>query len=269
MRLRTFSSLALLAAAPLAAQLVAPNSSGVAAGHIHLNATDIDATKHFFSQLGGTPTNNEKLQMVQFPGIYIVLRKQDSTGGTVGSTVNHFGFHVKNLNEWVAKWKAEGLQIEPAPNNPNQLFLTGPDSVRVEIIGDPSIATPVAMHHIHLFVPDPKAAQAWYVEHFGAVAGKRAAFDTATVPGAEITLAKADMPQAPTKGRSVDHIGFEVRNIDQYVKKLESEGIHTEAAIRTSPNASHLRIAFITDPWGTYIELTEGLTPAPATSSSR
>ncbi len=270
MRLRTILGLAILAAAPLAAQLATPNSSGVAAGHIHLYVPDIDAQKQFFSQLGGTPTNNEKLQMVQFPGIFIVLRQVDSAReGTVGSTVNHFGFHVKNLNESLAKWKADGLKIEPVANNPNQFFLTAPDNIRVEIIGDPSLPTPVAMHHIHLFVPDPKAAQAWYVEHFGAVAGKRGPFDTATVPGAEITLAKADTPQAPTKGRSVDHIGFEVKNIDQFVKKLEAEGIHTEAAIRTSPNASHLRIAFITDPWGTYIELTEGLMPVPATSSSR
>jgi len=77
------------------------------------------------------------------------------------------------------------------------------------------------------------------------------------------------MPQAPTKGRSVDHIGFEVKNIDQFVKTLEAAGIHTEAAIRTSANASKLRIAYITDPWGTYIELTEGLTPPAAQSASR
>jgi hypothetical protein len=75
------------------------------------------------------------------------------------------------------------------------------------------------------------------------------------------------MPQAPTKGRSVDHIGFEIKNLDQFVKNLEASGIHTEAPIRTSPNASKLRLAFITDPWGTYIELTEGLTPAPESAS--
>jgi hypothetical protein len=30
-----------------------------------------------------------------------------------------------------------------------------------------------------------------------------------------------------------------------------------------------VRIAYITDPWGTYIELTEGLPPATAQSASR
>jgi hypothetical protein len=84
---------------------------------------------------------------------------------------------------------------------------------------------------------------------------------------AEITLSKIDIPQAPTKRRSVDHIGFEVQNIDGFVGKLQAEGIKTDAAIRNSSNASGLRIVYITDPWGTQIEITEGLATLPPTSS--
>jgi catechol 2,3-dioxygenase-like lactoylglutathione lyase family enzyme len=267
MRIKSLVALVVISIVPLAAQLASPNANGDAIGHVHLNVKDIDAQQRFWTQLGGTPVNNGKLQMMQFPGIFVVLRKQDSTGGTVGSTVNHFGFHVKDLTVWLPKWKAAGIPIEPG-NNPKQMFLTGPDDVRVEIIEDATIATPVAMHHIHMFLPDPLAAQAWYVKNFGAVAGKRGMFDTATVPGAEFTFTKNELPQAPTKGRSVDHIGFEVKNIDQFVKTLAAAGIQTEAPVRTSANADKLRIAYITDPWGTYIELTEGLTP-PAQSASR
>jgi catechol 2,3-dioxygenase-like lactoylglutathione lyase family enzyme len=145
--------------------------------------------------------------------------------------------------------------------NPNvgQGFLTGPDSVRIEIYENKSIATPMQMHHIHLMVSDPLQAQQWYAQNFGAAAGKRAQYDVANVPGTEITLAKTDTPQAPTKGRSVDHIGFEVKNIDAFVAKLQAAGIKTDAAIRNSANASGLRIVYVTDPWGTEIEITEGL----------
>ena len=260
-------TLAIFAVAPLAAQLASPNSAGAAIGHVHLNVRDIDAQQRFWVQAGGTPVNNEKLIMMQFPGIYVILRKQDPTAGSAGSVVNHFGLHVKNLDEWLPKWKAAGLKIE-AGNNPKQMYLIAPDDVRVEIIEDATISTPVAMHHIHLWVPDPLAAQAWYVKNFGAVAGKRGQFDTATVPRAEITLAKND-GQTPTKGRSLDHIGFEVKNIDEFAKKLEGAGITLETSIRNSANAAKLRIAYIVDPWGTYIELTQGLTPQTATSASR
>src|SRR5580658_10256899 len=125
-------SFAAIAVVPLHAQLVAPNAAGDAIGHVHLNVKDIEAQKRFWTELGGTYTHNEKLQMMQFPGIYIILREQDSTGPTVGSAINHFGFHVKNFDASIAKWKAAGINMEQL--NPKQMFLNGPDGVRVEIL---------------------------------------------------------------------------------------------------------------------------------------
>src|SRR5262245_42734056 len=249
-----------LVAAPATAQLAAPNASGAAIGHIHINASDVEVQTRFWTAVGGKIVQREKITMFQFPGIYVLLRKQDNTGGTVGSTVNHFGFYVKDLDGAVARWKAAGLTWEPVKNpQVGQGFLTGPDNVRIEIYENKTIATPIAMHHIHLWVPDPVQAQKWYMQNVGATAGKRGQYETANVAGTEITLAKADMPQAPTKGRSVDHIGFEVKNIDGFMARLQAAGIKPDAAIRSSTNASGLRIVYITDPWGTEIELTEGL----------
>ena len=147
--------------------------------------------------------------MVQFPGIYVIVRKQDPTGGTVGTTMNHFGFYVKDFKESVARWQAAGLPWEPGDYEP--LGRTGvhdrtgrrPRRDRDE---DKTIGPSMQMHHIHLIVPEPPAAQAWYVQHFGAVPGKRLGgveavrkqFDTANVPGAEITLSKANAPTVPT-----------------------------------------------------------------------
>ncbi len=258
---------AVLIATPAFAQLAGLNAAGAAIGHIHINAADVDAQSRFWTNVGGTIVQREKITMVQFPGIYILLRKQDPTGGTVGSTINHFGFYVRDFAGSVARWKAAGLTWEPVKNpQVGQGFLTGPDSVRIEIYENSSIPTPMQMHHVHLFVTDPLEAQKWYGQTFGATAGKRAQYETAIVPGAEITLAKADTPQAPTKGRSVDHMGFEVRNIDAFVAKLQAAGIKTDGAIRNSANASGLRIVYITDPWGTEIEITEGLATTPIAS---
>ena len=46
--------------------------------------------------------------------------------------------------------------------------------------------------------------------------------------------------------------------IDPVTKKLEAEGIPLTVSYRTVP-ALDIAIAFIKDPWGTNIELTEGL----------
>ena len=63
---------------------------------------------------------------------------------------------------------------------------------------------------------------------------------------------------APTQGRAIDHIGFEVRNLEAFTNKLEAAGIKLAVPYRQVP-ALGISIAFLTDPWGTYIELTEGL----------
>lgn len=246
------------------AQLAPPNAAGVSTGHIHINAKDVDEQLRFWTAVGGKVVQREKLTMVQFPGVYVLVRKQDSTGGTVGSTMNHFGFYVRDFDATVAKWKAAGLTWERA-NNPTvgQGFLTGPDAVRIEIYENKALATPMALHHIHLQVVDDAAALAWYVKHFGATPGKRNTFVTANVPGAEIAISKVETAQAPIDGRSVDHIGFEVKGIDAFVGKLQAAGIKTDAAIRNSANASGLRIVYVTDPWGTKIEITEGLASTP------
>lgn len=248
------------AAEPASAQLAAPNSAGAAIGHLHINASDVDAQVRFWTAVGGRIVRREKITMVQFPGIYVLLRKQDNTGGTAGSTLNHFGFSVRDFEASVASWKAAGLTWEPGRNPPDgQGFLVAPDNVRIEIFENRAQSTPIQMNHIHLNVTDVMQAQQWYVQNFGAVAGKRGRWDVANVPGTEITIGKVDTLQTPTDGRSVDHIGFEVRNIDAFVAKLQAAGIKTDAAIRNSTNASGLRIVFVTDPWGTKIEITEGL----------
>ena len=88
------------------AQLAAPGESGVAQGHLHLSVRDLETGQKFWAMLGGTPIQNGALQLIQFPGTFVMLRKAEPSGGTVGSTVEHFGFHVKNLNESLAGWQA-------------------------------------------------------------------------------------------------------------------------------------------------------------------
>ena len=254
-------SLALLiaAAVPALAQLAAPNDAGVAMGHLHLVVKDIDAQKKFWSMMGGVPVQNGQLSLIEFPGTFVMLRQGDPAGGTVGSVVNHFGFYVKNMQDSLARWKAAGVKIEQG-NNPKQAFLTGPDDLRIEIFEDSSITTPIKMHHIHFNGAATGDMQAWYAKTFGGVPGKRNNFDTDNLPGVELAFTKNDASLVGTKGRSLDHIGFDVASLDDFSKRLAAEGLKFDAPIRQVPNTK-TRVAFFTDPWGTYIEVTENLAP--------
>jgi catechol 2,3-dioxygenase-like lactoylglutathione lyase family enzyme len=114
-------------------------------------------------------------------------------------------------------------------------------------------------HHVHQSVPDPAAAQAWYVKEFGASAGSRRNLPAAMIPGGEVDFLKAQMPPVGTKGRSLDHIGFDVKDLDATLKRLAADGMTINMPLRDMTKQIGLKIAFITDLNGTYIELTEGL----------
>jgi catechol 2,3-dioxygenase-like lactoylglutathione lyase family enzyme len=262
----------LLGSASMMAQLMPPNEAGATMGHIHLTVKDVDAqTRFWVGMIGGTAVMNEKLSEIEFPGVYILLRQGDATAPSAGSVVDHFGFVVKDLPAARAKWKANGLTVTQSPLNSNQGYVTGPEGIRLEIFGDPMLPTPVQMNHIHFRIveKDIPAFQAWYAKMFGWVPSTRESvarpgsfMATDDLPG-KINLSLAPVPDilAPTLGRFIDHIGFEVKNLEGFCKRLEAEGVKFEGPVRQSGLSQHLKIAFLTDPWGTRIELTEGLPP--------
>ena len=64
----------------------------------------------------------------------------------------------------------------------------------------------------------------------------------------------------PTTGRVVDHVGFEVKNLEAFCKALEAKGIKLTRTYKKSDAAmNNIATAMIVDPWGVSIELTEGL----------
>jgi hypothetical protein len=57
----------------------------------------------------------------------------------------------------------------------------------------------------------------------------------------------------------MDHAGFEVKNLAEFCKRLETKGITFTEKLHRSKELGNIQVAVLTDPWGTVIELTEGL----------
>jgi catechol 2,3-dioxygenase-like lactoylglutathione lyase family enzyme len=248
-------------AAFLFAQLPAPNDSGISTGHIHLIVSDPDAQKKIWvDALGAEVTHAGTLELLKFPGIFIVVAKARTppTGGSDGSSVNHFGFLVKSYADAKAKLSATNVTF-PMDRPENKQFIAElPEGVRVEFIEDANLKVPMTFHHIHEVATDQESVRSWYVKTFGAKAGKRGDYPAAMVPGGEVDFRKGDAAAAPTKGRSLDHIGFEVKNLEAFCKKLQADGVTFDTPYRVVPQLDGLKIAYILDPIGTRIELTEG-----------
>ena len=260
-----------LSAALMFGQLAPPNDAGVRLGHVHLLVKDVAAQERFWvDMMGGKAVKNGPLSLIEFPGVYIMLRQGDPTGPPAGSSLDHFGFVFQDLAGMMAKWKAAGIKVEQVPgNNPLQGYVNAPDGVRTEFFGDPKLTVPVRIDHVHFATTAANlpAAQEWYQKVFGTPPGKRPRVSTPGwvdcnfAPG-DITLSYQlhDKAEPGTKGRSVDHVGFDVTNLDAFGEKLGKMGLKFDAPPRQIVNAK-TRVAFFTDPWGTYIEVTEYLSP--------
>jgi len=267
------------------AQLLAAKDGPIVYGHHHLAASDVSLHRKFWvDTLGGTAiTLASGTEAIRFPNVYVLLRAQKPTGGSKGTTVNHLGFSVPNLRAAVDKVKANGFRMVTreevaATQSANQevkddiavlspqssiAFIMGPDDVKVELVEARTQTLPITLHHVHFFGPQNAEMRAWYAKVFGAqTRGDGGTFLSATLPGVLLNFSPSPEPVAGTSGRAIDHIGFEVKNLEAFLKKLEADGITPSVGYRQVPKTD-MWIAFITDPWGTSIELSEGLAALP------
>ena len=272
-------------AARPAAQLL-NKEAPVRVGHYHLNVTSVDEHRKFWvDTLGGTATKVGSVEAVRFGDVFVFLRPQRPTGPTRGTTFDHIGLAVPNVPEFTARVVARGYQLTvgreipgqaaPAPPAPGTSavygrfsYLVGPDGVKVELVTnmEPN-APPIAHHHVHFTNPQYVEMGQWYMKALDATLrpGQTDFFFGADLPGIGYMLNffrwEMKEPLVGTAGRAVDHVGFEVRNLEEFCKRLEAKGIALTSPYRKDPALNGIATASLTDPWGTSIELTEGLRP--------
>ncbi|HEU4692067.1 MAG TPA: VOC family protein, partial [Vicinamibacterales bacterium] len=259
------------------AQLASPNKAGVSMGHLHYQVRDVEANKRFWIALGGTADSFGDAVVVKFPDVVVFLTQGESTGGTEGSVLNHVAFRVPMLTTV----EAAGLKVARLANFPGVASTMSPEGERIELFENAALnltftqdagyqdATaerhnrplerPIAFHHVHLYLPKGQVseAKAWYARMFDGIPGKRSNYDAVDLPGINFNFSEGPRPTVPTKGRMLDHIGFEVRDLEAFCRRLQSLGVIFD--VPYSKDRSGLATARLTDPWGTSIELTEGL----------
>jgi catechol 2,3-dioxygenase-like lactoylglutathione lyase family enzyme len=244
---------------PAAAQLLPPNQAGMTMGHVHLNVHSVEAQQKFWvEQFGATVVRSG----VKLPGMLILFQQQEPTGGMEGTVLDHLGLRVRSLAETLARLRSAGVLIlreftgsEGFPN----AYAMGPDEVKLELQQDVTLIPTAASHHLHYYVSDPVPIRDWYVRTFSFQSGKRGAHLAADVPGMNLSFQPFKTPPtAGTKGRSLDHVGFEVKNLKSFCKQLQASGVKLDTPYRKDRGLG-IASAFLTDPLGVYIELTEGL----------
>jgi catechol 2,3-dioxygenase-like lactoylglutathione lyase family enzyme len=242
-----------------AAQLVALKDGPVVMGHVGLNSTSTAEHAKFWAALGGKSVTPYGREMFEFPNIYVSPGHGSSPkGGTVGTSVDHLAFKVRDLRAAMRRMAEAGYPELPPSEGPSLgAFLMGPDAIKVELVERTDAAFPVAIDHVHFAGPNPAAMREWYVKALGATPGERASTPTAELPGVTLMFQQATQPVVGTVGRVLDHVTFEIRGLKAFCERLTAAGIKLDKPYSVAASFS-LGVAFLTDPWGTSVELTEG-----------
>lgn len=283
-RLAAAAALLVCFAVPKLDAELAHRDAPVIVSHYHLNVSSIDAHKKFWvDTLGGTAFTYgpKKIQAIRFPGVFLFLHEQKPTGPTRGTTFDHIGFAVPDVPEMTKRVVANGYGLTVGRETANQpaqapatgssavygrfSYLVGPDGVKVELVTADPGAPPIAHHHVHFVNKQYVEMQQWYMKALDATLrpGQTDFFIGADLPGVGYMLNffHWELPQdlVGTKGRAVDHVGFEVNNLQEFCKRLEAKGIKLTKPYGHDRDMNNIGTAVITDPWGTVVELTEGL----------
>ncbi len=65
------------------------------------------------------------------------------------------------------------------------------------------------------------------------------AFVQDQLPGVFLNFSPSPTPTVGTTGRSIDHIGFEIKNLEAFTKKLEAQGIKLDVPYTEGAPAWH------------------------------
>src|SRR5262249_22647150 len=167
---------------------------GVSLSEIHSIVRNLDASKRFWTVMGGSPINVDGVDVMKFPGVLIFLERGVPSGASEGSVIDHVGFWVRGDGiELVNRLKAAGAKMGADAGIRNPIipmvgYVYAPDGLKIEIMEarmplvearmQPSqsqrVATllksaPAVFDHLHFAtIAPPAEGNAWYIKAFGA-----------------------------------------------------------------------------------------------------
>ena len=231
--------------------------------HVHLTATDTKAAAEWYSKhFGSKVTKAGVFDAVVYGKTIVKFKKgKPGFGRSVGSSVDHIGFSVRDARAKMKELEEAGVKVLARPRYSKKggfyyAFVEDPWGTKIEVIGDSDL---LGFHHVHLLVRDRDAVAKWFSEVFG---GEVTRFkDLPNLPGiryGDMWLLVSSTPEEKegTHDRAVDHIGWKVPDLDALAKRLMAQGVKFVVKPRRSGN---VKLAFIEGPGGVKIEIQQVL----------
>lgn len=225
--------------------------------HVHYYVPDIDKAltwymKHFGGERVKDPRPNLPDEILYGKTVFR-FSKRDNSEPTDGSVIDRVGFTVDNVDAKTQELVADGAKVLQKPTT--VAFLQDPWGGKIEIL-HPDNTPANRLFLIALHAADPAPLEKWVADTFGGTPDKLLGrFDGVRYDDLWVLFQKGD--SAPSKGHTIDHLGWAVPNMNDTMANAKTKGYK----VTTEPRSlGAMTIAYIEGPNGLSIELTQ-LTP--------
>ena len=233
--------------------------------HVHMRVPDTsEAALWHQALLGGEVVSRGPGQAVRFAnGMVMTMPAEGETLPSQGGVIDHFGIAVDDVAGTVALAREMGAQIRDEPRvgitASTIAFIEDPWGTRIELLEDPVYT---GVNHVHFMASDADRVHDWFLEVFGGEdIPARGKGQFHTILYGDLWVQISQVPEgaaAPSRYRSLDHIGFRVPSLEQFGATLEASG-YEPYLVRPNPPGSDLM--FFEGPEGIHFEIAEVVAP--------
>jgi catechol 2,3-dioxygenase-like lactoylglutathione lyase family enzyme len=240
----------------------------------HLGVPDPVAAAEWYRRYLGADAGDH-VDRVMFGDTRVIFLKNETPAPSHGSAIDHLALSYPDLDARVKALDGSGAIVVSPIASVDGLYrsatIDDPWGARIELVemgSDPGDElyggqTPVRddsrlprFHHVHIRVPEVARSQAWYVDTFGATRGRfKGRLDGIECGGMWVVMDRG--PAAPSKGHTIDHIGWRMADLRATAAELKQKGVTFTTEPQPGPSGPHapVLLSFTEDPWGVKIEL--------------
>jgi catechol 2,3-dioxygenase-like lactoylglutathione lyase family enzyme len=235
---KKFSMGGVLAAALLLAATATALAAPAEFHHVQITTSSPSEGVRWYVENLGCERIADRSDTAKCGSVELMFVAQPTMGSSQGTGIDHISFSFADLAAKMAELekvgvRGSGVRFQRYPDGATihdvpGLFKTGfifdPWGTRIEMVQDPDR---LGFHHVHLSAVDPAATLAWYRTALGGEATTLKGQMNGVRIGTLLVLAQKHPQGTPpsSRGRSIDHLGFVVSNVDETVGGLRSKNV--------------------------------------------